>query len=460
VSDLTVVVLAAGEGTRMRSATPKVLHPLCGRPLVLWPVAAAREAGAQRVIVVDGPKRRLQQHLPDGVDVAVQEQALGTGDAVKAAAGHFQAGVPVVILAGDVPLITGDAIAQLVQAHEDARAAATMATMVLEDPAGYGRVVRAADGTVQAVVETKAAGDATPEQLAIKEVNTGIFCFDGGVLADALDAVTPDNAQGEYYLPDVLPVMRKRGLTVAAHVIEDATLTLGVNDRADLARVRGHAQQRINEGHMRAGVTIVDPLSTSIEAGVTIGQDTILEPGCVIKAGTTIGANAVIGPHTTVLASTVEDGATVRHSYLDGASVGPDVSVGPFAYLRPGARLERGAKAGTFVELKNTTVGEGSKVPHLSYVGDADIGPRTNLGAATITANYDGVNKHRTTIGAGVRTSVDTTLVAPVTVGDGAYTGAGSVITEDVPPDALGIARARQRNVEGYAGRRGAGRDD
>ena len=454
MSDLTVVVLAAGEGTRMRSATPKVLHELCGRPLVAWPVAAARAAGATRVVVVDGPRRRLAEHLPDGVAVAVQEQARGTGDAVKAAAAHLEGGVPVVILSGDVPLITSQAIAALVDAHRAAGAAGTMATMVLDDPAGYGRVVRAIDGTVERVVETKAPGDATPDQLAIREVNTGIFCFDGGALRGALDAITPDNAQGEYYLPDVLPALRARGATVAAHVVEDPTLTLGVNDRVDLAAVRAHAQRRILEAHMRAGVTIMNPLSTSVDAGVTIGRDTTIEPGTALKGTTAVGEGATIGPHTTVVDSTLAGGVTVRHSYVDRATIEDGVSVGPFAYLRPGAHLKPGAKAGTFVEIKNSTVGEGSKVPHLSYIGDADIGPGTNLGASTITANYDGVAKHRTTIGANVKTSVDTTLVAPVTVGDGAYTGAGSVITEDVPADALGIARARQRNVEGYAGRR------
>ncbi len=451
---LTVVILAAGEGTRMRSSTPKVLHPLCGRPLVAWPLAAAQEAGATKLVVVDNPRRRLAEHLPEGVEVAVQERPLGTGDAVKAAAGHFEAGVPVVILAGDVPLITAEAIRSLVEAHEQAGAAATMATMVLEDPASYGRVIRAEDGTVERVVEAKAPGDATPEQLAIKEVNTGIFCFDGGALAEALEAITPDNAQGEYYLPDVLPALNRKGATVAAHVVDDAALTLGVNDRVDLAEVRAHAQRRIQLAHMRAGVTIVEPASTSIDVSVAIGQDTTLEPGTVLKGATTIGEGATIGPATTVTDATVGDGATVRHSYLDGATVGQGASVGPFAYLRPGADLGPGAKAGTFVEIKNSTIGEGAKVPHLSYIGDADVGAGTNLGAATITANYDGVAKHRTTIGEGVRTSVDTTLVAPVTLGDGAYTGAGSVITKDVPARALGIARERQRNIEGYADRK------
>jgi bifunctional UDP-N-acetylglucosamine pyrophosphorylase / glucosamine-1-phosphate N-acetyltransferase len=429
MAGLTVVVLAAGEGTRMRSATPKVLHPLCGRPLVLWPVLAAREAGAERIVVVDGPKRALEDALPDWVDVAVQQEQNGTGDAVKAALGHVSRDDKVVVLMGDVPLITAEAIRSLADAHEGG---ATMMTMVLDEPGFYGRVVRREDGSVDRVVEAKAEGDATPEQLAIREVNTGIYCFDGGALADALERVTPDNAQGEYYLPDVLPLMPAH-----AHVVDDWTLTLGINDRADLAEVRAIAQARIHRHHMRNGVTIVDPASTTIDADVRIGRDTTIEPNSTIKAGCAIGTDC-----------------TIRHSYLDQATVEDGVTVGPFAYLRPGAVLKRGAKAGTFVEIKNSVIGEGAKVPHLSYIGDADVGEGTNLGAATITANYDGTRKHRTTIGANVKTSVDTTLVAPVTLGDDAYTAAGSVITDDVPAGALGVARSRQTNKPGYADRK------
>ncbi|MGI8624651.1 MAG: bifunctional UDP-N-acetylglucosamine diphosphorylase/glucosamine-1-phosphate N-acetyltransferase GlmU [Solirubrobacteraceae bacterium] len=434
---LTVVILAAGEGTRMRSATPKVLHELCGRPLVMWPVLAAREAGADRIVVVDGPRRRLVAALPDWVEVAVQERQRGTGDAVRAAAGHIAPGKRVVVLMADVPLVTAPAIAALVEAHDRARAAATMATMILAEPGGYGRVVRAADGAVERVVEAKGDGDATPEQLALREVNTGIYCFEGAALTEALGGITPDNAQGEYYLPDVLPVLRAAGATIAAHVVEDPALTLGVNDRADLAVVRAYAQRRIHLEHLRDGVTIVDPAATTIDVGVTIGRDTTIEPGTTIRGATTIGERC-----------------TIRHSYLDGATVEDGVNVGPFAYLRPGAHLRAGAKAGTFVEIKNSVIGPGAKVPHLSYIGDADVGTGSNLGAATVTANYDGRAKHRTTIGEGVRTGVDTTLVAPVTLGDGAYTAAGSVITGDVPPGALGVARARQANVEGYAERK------
>ena len=437
----------------MRSSLPKVLHPLCGRPLIAWPIAAAREAGAGKVVVVDGPQRRLADHLPEEVAVAIQAEPRGTGDAVAAAAGEIGQGDTVVVVMGDVPLVDAATLTGLVEAHEETGAAATMLTAELEDPTGYGRVVRDAEGQVERVVETKAAGDATEAELAIREVNTGIFAFDGSALLEALERLESGNAQGELYLPDVLPRMVESGREVGAHVAADWTVTLGINDRVDLARVRAIAQQRINEGHMRAGVTLVDPGTATIDAGVTIGADTVIEPSCVIRGDTRIGEHVTIGAFTTLIDAEVGDGATVLRAHLDRARVGEGATVGPFAYLRPDAVLAEGAKAGTFVEIKNSNIGPGSKVPHLSYIGDADVGEGTNLGASTITANYDGRVKHRTTIGDRVSTSVDTTFVAPVTIGDDAITGAGSVITEDVPAGALGIARERQRNVEGYAER-------
>ncbi len=450
----TVVIIAAGEGTRMRSKLPKVLHPLCGRALILWPVTAALEAGAGKVVVVDNPKRRLEDRLPEGIEIAIQEQPKGTGDAVAAAGTHIEADATVVILSGDVPLISAQAIGDLVKAHDDSEAAATMATMELDDPGQYGRVVRDNHGNVEKVVEAKAEGDASPEQLEIREVNTGIYAFNGGALLTALDQIDSDNAQGELYLPDVLPRLIESGKTVQAHVVTDPTLTLGINDRVDLANVRQLAQRQIHDRHARNGVTIVDPASTLIDADVTIGQDTTIEPGTTLKGATTIGAECAIGPHTTIIDSSLGDGVNVPHSYLVQAVVDDFATIGPFAYLRPDTHLHPKAKAGAFVEIKNSSIGEGTKVPHLSYIGDADIGPNTNIGASNITANYDGRKKHRTTIGANVRTSVDTAFVAPVTIGDGAYTGAGSVITEDVPENALGIARARQKNIADYAERR------
>jgi bifunctional UDP-N-acetylglucosamine pyrophosphorylase/glucosamine-1-phosphate N-acetyltransferase len=438
----------------MRSSLPKVLHPLCGRPLIAWPIAAAREAGAGKVVVVDGPKRPLEGHLPEDVIVAVQAEPRGTGDAVAAAGSHIDASSTVVVINGDVPLITAEALQELVAAHEESGAAGTVATMELDDPTGYGRVVRDREGNVDRVVETKAEGDATPEQLAIREVNTGVYAFDGASLLAALAQLDSDNAQGELYLPDVLPRLRESGKTIAAHVVSDHTLTLGVNDRVELATVRTIAQRRIHDAHARNGVTIVDPASTLIDADVTIGRDTIVEPSSFIRGDTSIGEDCVIGPLTTLIYSTLGDGVSVPHSYLVSARVDDFGTIGPFAYLRPDAHLHPNAKAGAFVEIKNSTIGKGSKVPHLSYIGDTDVGENTNIGAGNITANYDGRTKHRTTIGANVRTSVDTAFVAPVEVGDGAYTAAGSVITDDIPANALGVARARQKNIPDYADRR------
>jgi bifunctional UDP-N-acetylglucosamine pyrophosphorylase/glucosamine-1-phosphate N-acetyltransferase len=439
-----VVILAAGQGTRMRSKTPKVLHDLCGVPMVLWPVRAALELGADRVVVVDSPEQALRDVLPEGVELAVQARANGTGGAVAAAMERLEAdagsapdpAAPVVVLSGDVPLVGADAIAGLIDAHRHSGAAATMASTILDDPTGYGRVVRDSAGAVERVVETKREGDATQAEREIREVNTGIFAFDVAALRGALGRLTADNAQGELYLPQALDVLRSDGASVAAHVVEDERLVLGVNDRAALARVRRLAQQAIHERHMRAGVSIVEPLATVIDLDVTIGQDTVIEPFTTIRGSTRIGMQC-----------------TVRHSYLVDCVLEDGAIVGPFAYLRPGTVLGRGAKAGTFVEIKGSNIAAGAKIPHLSYIGDADVGEGSNLGAATITANYDGRSKHRTTVGRRVRTGVDTTLVAPVTLGDDAYTGAGSVITDDVPDGALGIARERQTNIDGYAQR-------
>ena len=430
----------------MRSQTPKVLHELCGRPMVLWPVQAALQAGAGRVVVVDSPDRALQPVLPEGVELAVQPRPDGTGGAVVAALAHLRAGAatspsegaPLVVLSGDVPLVSPEAIRELAETHERAGAAATMATTVLEDPRGYGRVVRDARGAVERVV-----GDASPEQRLIREVNVGLYAFDAHALSDALERLTPDNAQGELYLPQVLQLLRGAGLTIAAHAVQDATAVLGVNDRSALARVRGLAQAHIHERHLRAGVEIVDPRATVIDADVQIGADTVIEPFTTIRGRSTIGA-----------------GCTVRHSYLVDCVVEDGAVVGPFAYLRPGAVLRAGAKVGTFVEVKNSDIGPGAKVPHLSYVGDAEVGEGTNLGAGSITANYDGREKHRTKIGKRVQGGVNTAYVAPVVVGDDAYTAAGSVITEDVPADALAVARAKQRNIERYAERARPGRQE
>jgi bifunctional UDP-N-acetylglucosamine pyrophosphorylase / glucosamine-1-phosphate N-acetyltransferase len=436
VTSFSAVVMAAGQGTRMKSATPKVLHEICGRPMVAWPVIAATDAGAERVVVVSSPNVDVARALPEGTRTATQPTPDGTGGAVLAGLPETKPGVPVVVLSGDVPLISAQAIEELVEAHGHANAAATMATTMLDDPSGYGRVVRDAVGHVERVVETKARGDATPEQLQIREINTGIYCFDYQALTAALPNVGTDNAQGEKYLPDVLTLLRDQGLIVAAHVVEDAALTFGINDRVHLADVTAIAQRRILETHMRSGVTIVDPASTYIDAGVTIGQDTTIEPGTTIKGATTIGANS-----------------TIKQSYIVDATIGDGVSVGPFAYLRPGAHLHARSKAGTFVEIKNSTIGEGTKVPHLSYLGDAEVGEGTNIGAGGITVNYPhepGKPKGRTKIGRNVRTGVQNAFVAPLEIGDDAWIAVGSVVTDDVPPGSLAGFAPRQVTKEGY----------
>lgn len=459
MSGPVVVILAAGQGTRMRSTLPKLLHEVCGRPLIGWVLAAARGAGSSRIVVVDGPGEPLREALGDGVEVVVQERALGTADALRAAERHIDPDADVVVLNGDVPLISSETVAALASAQRLTGAAATILTAMVEDPTGYGRVVRAADGSVERVVETKKPQDATPEELEIREINSGVYAFSGAALLAALARVGNHNAQGEYYLPDVLPMLREQGHLVRALALTGTGETLGVNDRVQLAAVRAIAQRRISDALMRAGATIVDPDRTVIDVDVALAPDTLVLPGTSLHGATSVGEGSVIGPHSTLIDVAVGAGSTVVHSHAVGAVIGDRVSVGPFSYLRPGAVLRDDSKVGAFVEIKNTELGERSKVPHLSYIGDATIGEDTNLGASTITANYDGAAKHPTTIGSRVRTAVDTTFVAPVEVGDDAYTGAGSVITKDIPPGALGIARERQRNIEGYAERRRSTRD-
>jgi bifunctional UDP-N-acetylglucosamine pyrophosphorylase/glucosamine-1-phosphate N-acetyltransferase len=404
------------------------------------------------VIVVVSEESPLEGALPHGVLSATQASANGTGGAVLAAAPQIDGSDSVIVLNGDVPLVDAALLRELAAQHEQSGAAATMVTIELDDPRGYGRVVRDADGIVERVVETKNSGEASASELEIREVNTGVFAFKADILLEQLARVAA--VGDEIYLPGVLPLIRVAGGALATFAAEDPALLLGVNDRAQLAVVRGEAQRRIQERHMHAGVTIVQPSSTSIDVGVKIAPDTSIEPCTQLLGDTRIGTAATIGPHTTVINSLLGDGVRVLHSHLVDCELREGATVGPFAYLRPGALLREHAKAGTFVEIKNSDVGARTKVPHLSYVGDADIGEDTNLGAGSITANYDGYAKHRTTIGARVRGSVDTSYIAPVTVGDDAWTAAGSVITGDVPPGALAVARSRQHNVEGYAERR------
>jgi bifunctional UDP-N-acetylglucosamine pyrophosphorylase / glucosamine-1-phosphate N-acetyltransferase len=449
--------MAAGEGTRMRSSLPKMLHPVCGRPMVAWPILAAREARGERIAAVVSPGQDISAGLPDGTDTVVQPEADGTGGAIRAALPQIEEAETVLVLSGDHPLLSAATISGLLEAHASADdAAATMLTIELDEPGSYGRVVRGPGGEVEQVVEAKAAGDADPAQLAIREVNAGAYAFDAAPLATALAGLSNENAQREYYLTDVFAALREAGHGVAAHTADDFAVTMGVNDRAELAAVEAEARRRILEAHMLAGVTVVDPASTWIDAGVEIAADARIEPGTSLCGRTAIGSGCVVGPLTTLTDTTLGEQVAVPHSYLVDCDVLDGCSVGPFAYLRPGARLEGGAKAGSFVEIKNSRIGEGAKVPHLAYVGDAEVGAGSNLGAGSITANYDGSRKHRTVIGEGVRVGVDTMLIAPVEVGDGAYTGAGAVIKDDVPEGALAVSDNEQRNIEGYAERRAA----
>jgi bifunctional UDP-N-acetylglucosamine pyrophosphorylase/glucosamine-1-phosphate N-acetyltransferase len=442
----------------MRSATAKLLHDLCGRPLIGWPVAAALDAGAARVVVVVSEQdAAVGEGLPDGVVVVRQALPNGTGGAVLAAAGEIDRDATLIVLAGDVPLVEAELLGALAAAHEASGAAATMVTITLADPGGYGRVVRDASGAVQRVVETKSESGVSAAVLAIDEINSGVFAFSAGLVLDALAGVEP--VGDEIFLPGVLELLAGRGDRVATFAARDAALLLGVNDRAQLAVARAEAQRRIHDRHMLAGVTIVEPASTTIDADVEIAADSLIEPCTQLRGNTRIGTGATVGPHATVIDSLLGDGVRVVHSHLVGCELRAGATVGPFAYLRPQALLRERAKAGAFVEIKNSDVGAGAKVPHLSYIGDTDIGEDTNIGAGSITANYDGVAKHRTTIGARVKGGVDTAYVAPVSVGDDAWTAAGSVVTADVPAGALAVARARQRNIERYAERRSDGED-
>ncbi len=423
----------------MKSAVPKMLHPACGRPVLEWVVAAVAELDPARTVVVvphDGDD--IRAILPPGIDAAAQERPLGTGDAARSAraALHGFEG-DVLVLNGDHPLTDPASLRDLAAARQAASAAAAVLTFTRTPAVGadFGRIVRDPSGAVAGIVEVR---DATPEQRDLTEVSSGIYLFRSELLWPALERLDSANDQGELYLTDAVGLLVAGGHTVVGHHHADPTVALGINTRADLAAASALLRDRINRDHMLAGVTIVDPASTWIEPTVTIAADALIQPFTVLRGTTDIGAGAVVGPHAVAV----------------DASIGPGASVGPFCYLRPGATLERDAKAGTFVEVKNSHLGAGAKVPHLSYIGDATIGEGTNIGAGAITANYDGQAKQRTTIGKDVHTSCDNVFVAPVTIGDGAWTAAGSVITEDVPPDALGVARARQKNIEGYGRRK------
>jgi bifunctional UDP-N-acetylglucosamine pyrophosphorylase/glucosamine-1-phosphate N-acetyltransferase len=436
---LASLVLAAGKGTRMRSRLPKVLHSACGRTLLEWSLLAARGAGADRTVVVVSPdSQQMADLVPDWAVTAVQREPRGTGDAVLAAREALSGFDGDVLVAyADTPLVDAETLRGLVEAHRAANADASLLTITRDERTGadFGRIVRDPSGGLARIIELR---DADAEQRELREVNSGICIFRSSRLWPALERLTPDNDQAELYLTDVFGLLVADGGRVIAHRGEDAAVAHGINTRVDLAEADARLRDRINRAHMLAGVTMVDPATTFVEADVELEQDVILHPFTVLRGTTRVESGAEIGPHVVAV----------------DATIGRDARVGPFCYLRPGATLLAGAKAGTFVEVKNSVIGEGAKVPHLSYIGDAEIGSGSNIGAGAITANYDGSSKQRTTIGKDVHTSSHNVFVAPVTIHDGAWTAAGSVITDDIPPDALGVARAKQTNIEGYGKRK------
>lgn len=453
--NLAVVVLAAGQGTRMKSSTPKVLHPLAGIPLLGHVLATARALEPSHIVTVvrhgrDQVAEAASALLPESV-ICDQDDIPGTGRAVEVALnslpGDFDGDI--VVVSGDVPLLDSDTLREFIAAHRSAHAAATVLSALLDDATGYGRVVRAADGSLDRIVEQK---DADADELAITEINSGSYVFSARALREQLPRIGTDNAQGEKYLTDVVGLLRASGSIVAATPVAESWMVSGVNDRVQLSELGERLNRMIVRGWQRAGVTVQDPSTTWIDRNVTLAEDVELLPGTQLKGATKVERGATIGPDTTLVDCEVGEGATVKRTDGTLAVIGAGASVGPFSYLRPGTYLGAGGKIGTFVETKNATIGENSKVPHLSYIGDTEVGVGSNVGAGTITANYDGVNKHRTVVGSHARTGSHNVFVAPVRIGDGAYTGAGTVVRKDVPAGALALNVAPQRNITGWVG--------
>ncbi|MWJ29901.1 MULTISPECIES: bifunctional UDP-N-acetylglucosamine diphosphorylase/glucosamine-1-phosphate N-acetyltransferase GlmU [Saccharibacillus] len=444
------IVLAAGKGKRMKSKLYKVLHPVCGKPMVGHVVDTVRRTNSERTVIIVGHgAEEVQAYLGDQVDYALQAEQLGTGHAVRQAEALLgkEEGTTILIC-GDTPLVRAETIEAMIALHEGEGAAATILTAVPEDPTGLGRIIRGEDGGVLRIVEQK---DCTPEENAVREINTGTYCFDNRKLFDALSKVTNENAQGEYYITDVIGILRGEGDKIAAYATEDLAESIGVNDRVVLSQAEAAMRERIVRTHMLGGVTVIDPASTYIGADVTIGSDTVLHPGTVLTGSTRIGEDCTIGPNAEIANADIGDDATVSHSVVRESTVGAHVSVGPFAHLRPGSALADGVKVGNFVEVKNAEIGQDSKVSHLSYVGDAKVGSRVNIGCGAITVNYDGFNKSLTEIEDDAFVGSNVNLIAPVHVGKGAYVVAGSTITKEVPAGDLAIGRARQENKPGYA---------
>ncbi|MFS0784143.1 bifunctional UDP-N-acetylglucosamine diphosphorylase/glucosamine-1-phosphate N-acetyltransferase GlmU [Bacillus sp. 1P06AnD] len=450
MSNRYAIVLAAGQGTRMKSKLYKVLHSVCGKPMVKHVLDHVSSLNVKEIVTIVGHgAETVQAELGNVTGFALQEEQLGTAHAVMQAEEllNGKQGTTLVIC-GDTPLIKAETMQALIEQHEELGAKASVLTASIEDPTGYGRLIRNEQGFVEKIVEHK---DATEVEREVKEINTGTYCFDNEALFNALKKVSNDNVQGEYYLPDVIEILKSEGETVTAYQTEDFEETLGVNDRVALAQAEAIMRERINLAHMRNGVTLIDPKNTYIENDVVIGQDTIVYPGTIIKSGSKIGSECIIGPHSEIVNCEIGDSTVIRQSIAHDSVIGSDVAVGPFAHIRPQSQLSDKVKVGNFVEIKKTSIGEGSKASHLSYLGDAEIGAGVNVGCGSITVNYDGKNKFLTKIGDGVFVGCNSNLIAPVSVGEGAYIAAGSTITDDVPGNAMAIARSRQTNKENYA---------
>lgn len=448
----TSVILAAGMGTRMKSKMPKVLHRVCGKPLTKWVIDASKEAGADLVVTIIGHGADMvRKTLGDVSEFAIQAEQKGTGHAVMQAKEFIEKSNCVVILNGDTPLINAQTIKKAVEYHNAKGEQATVITAILPDATGYGRIIRDADGSVLKIVEQKDASDAEKK---INEVNSGMYVFDAKSLVFALDKITPNNAQGEYYLTDTLEILLKAGKKVGAYAIEDNDEIRGINDRVQLSEAEAIMRARINEAHMRNGVTMRIPESVYIEADVEIGNDTVIEPNVTIKSGTKIGADCTVGQGSVLDGAVIHDNVDILSSVILNSEVDEGTHVGPFAYIRPNCRVGKDVKVGDFVELKNSNIDDGTKISHLTYIGDSDVGKRVNFGCGTVTCNYDGKNKFRTVIGDDCFVGCNTNFVSPINVGEGAYIAAGSTITEDIPEKSLSIARAKQVNKEGWTDKR------
>ena len=449
MENLKAMILAAGEGTRMKSKKPKVLHEIGNKPMLEYVISSAKKVGAEEVCVVVGyESEKVKEAICDEtVSFAFQPKQLGTGHAVMQAVDFIDENKDIIILYGDTPLVTAQTLEKLVQFHRAEKNGVSIISAIIEDPTGYGHIIRAADGSFIKNIEHK---DASETEKKIKEFNTGIYCFQGKKLKEALQKLTNHNAQGEYYLPDTLEIIAKSGSKVNAMVAEDVSEFSGINSREQLAQVQAIMKNRINRKHMENGVTMIDPMQTYIDEDVEIGCDTIIYPGCVLEGKTKIGEDCVIGPNAKMTNMIIHDGVKFQSSTGMDSEVGAKTTVGPYAYIRPNSKIGENVKVGDFVEIKNSVIGNNTKISHLTYVGDSDVGERINFGCGTVTVNYDGKKKYRTVIEDDVFIGCNANLVAPVTIKKNSYIGAGSTITKEVPSEALGIARARQENIKDW----------